>query len=687
MSEMNQMGTQPLDEDEEEKLYYQGLQKQLDDRSLADCFCCLFFIVYLLALVAGLIYGMGSGSIEQAYYPMDEFGNVCGQNNTKWVEQGVKNFTEWGTSHSDALLGNTANYKINVTDRPTLFFYDFFKSSKGEIADPFGMGRCVKTCPTQVTPILISSSFTTNDTLFNGYFYAENSIDVHFLKTYHQISVIVLYPSYAVMGRCIPDLAGELGAAVTAMADTMISMMSKNSASTIYKDVVQTCGPILLASVFFSVIFCLIWIFLLRCCTGLFVWVTVIGVVGGLGFLSYIYLDKGFGIVNPDKYVEEMSTRTLSQIIGVTLTVITVILFLLVFFLECCARALTHSISVIEGACDVLFNVKRLLFLPVFIVILDVLSLAFTGYALLLLGTPTNAMNYLAGRRDFYYSTILRIFLGVEFVGMIWLLCFNAALYSMTTAGVAVAATLGGAELVGKFSVVSHSLFRSLKYNLGSLAFGSFILAIIIIIRLLVLYVRYKLKEVTNQSEQVKKLTEAALCCIECCLAIVEKIYRYISKNAYIMIAIKGGSFCGSAMEGFSLIVENAAKATAVNFIGDFLLFLGKIAVAAMNGLVLYFYCNNLPKESTVTYWQIVSLIAALIGFAVAVLVMGLLENIVDATFLTWCWFQRLEKSEAELQKVQQNCQFVFDGPDMSQEAGKITVESMQYGVPPQRFN
>ena len=56
----------------------------------------------------------------------------------------------------------------------------------------------------------------------------------------------------------------------------------------------------------------------------------------------------------------------------------------------------------------------------------------------------------------------------------------------------------------------------------------------------------------------------------------LEKIMKFINRNAYIIVAIKGYTYCGSAIRAFKLIVNNIGRLAAVNVIGDALIFLGK---------------------------------------------------------------------------------------------------------------
>lgn len=48
-------------------------------------------------------------------------------------------------------------------------------------------------------------------------------------------------------------------------------------------------------------------------------------------------------------------------------------------------------------------------------------------------------------------------------------------------------------------------------------------------------------------------------------------------QNAYTATAINSTSFCTSAREAFLILVENALRVAAINTVGDFVLFLGKV--------------------------------------------------------------------------------------------------------------
>lgn len=51
----------------------------------------------------------------------------------------------------------------------------------------------------------------------------------------------------------------------------------------------------------------------------------------------------------------------------------------------------------------------------------------------------------------------------------------------------------------------------------------------------------------------------------------------FFLQNAYTATAINSTNFCTSAKDAFVILVENALRVAAINTVGDFMLFLGKV--------------------------------------------------------------------------------------------------------------
>lgn len=134
-------------------------------------------------------------------------------------------------------------------------------------------------------------------------------------------------------------------------------------------------------------------------------------------------------------------------------------------------------------------------------------------------------------------------------------------------------------------SDVMKGFWWTYRYNMGTLAFGSFILAIVWMVRSIFEYIGEKLHQATGGN----KCVECLLCCMRCCLDCFDRFIRYLNRNAYIYCAISGESFCPSALHSFLLILKNHAKFAFVENIAGGFMFLAKSYISALTTLSGYF--------------------------------------------------------------------------------------------------
>ncbi|KAK7073034.1 hypothetical protein SK128_003443 [Halocaridina rubra] len=123
--------------------------------------------------------------------------------------------------------------------------------------------------------------------------------------------------------------------------------------------------------------------------------------------------------------------------------------------------------------------------------------------------------------------------------------------------------------------------------------------------------------------------------CCQCCLWCFEKFLKFLTKNAYIEIAIYGYGFCKSAQKAFSVLVNNALRVVALNYIGAFVLFLAKIAVVVPTVFIGIEIMKTLGD--LVTYAWVPILLASLFTFFVAHCFLSVYEMTIDTLFLCFC--------------------------------------------------
>jgi hypothetical protein len=139
---------------------------------------------------------------------------------------------------------------------------------------------------------------------------------------------------------------------------------------------------------------------------------------------------------------------------------------------------------------------------------------------------------------------------------------------------------------------VCPGIWWCIRYHAGTLAFGSFIVAV-------VQFIRYCLQFIEKQFEAQKNYFAVVLLkvaqCITWCL---EKCIQYLNKNAYIQTAIKGTNFCTSAKVAFWLILRNAASFGILAGLGFVVNVLGYFVITIATGFLGYVILREMEPNA-----------------------------------------------------------------------------------------
>lgn len=225
--------------------------------------------------------------------------------------------------------------------------------------------------------------------------------------------------------------------------------------------------------------------------------------------------------------------------------------------------------------------------------------------------------------------------------GLLWTNQFIVGISCVTISGaIGSYYWAGGVRERMPSSPVARSSWNTFVYSLGSIAFAAVVIAVIQFLRILLEFLDRK----TKQIQEANKCAAWAMCCCKCCMWCLEKIVAFINRNAYIMMAIKGVGYCEGAFKALKLIVSNALRLTAVNVIGDMLLFLGKLAVAATCGVIAFFLCRlpyySSPLKYPTTYLSspfFPVLLSVMCGFVIAQIFFSVYEMAIDTIILCFC--------------------------------------------------
>jgi len=180
-------------------------------------------------------------------------------------------------------------------------------------------------------------------------------------------------------------------------------------------------------------------------------------------------------------------------------------------------------------------------------------------------------------------------------------------------------------------------------FHLGTVAFGSLIIAFIKFIRIVLEYVEKKSKKLNNE------VGKCILCCCKSCLWCLQKVMCFINRNAFIMCAINSTNFYTSAKDAFNLLMRNLVRVMVLNSVCDFLLFIGKVVIVVSCGSISYLAFGGyipLVREHipVLNYFFIPCIFIVLGSFLISTAFFSVYSMAVDTLFL--CFLEDLERND-----------------------------------------
>jgi choline transporter-like protein 2/4/5 len=135
--------------------------------------------------------------------------------------------------------------------------------------------------------------------------------------------------------------------------------------------------------------------------------------------------------------------------------------------------------------------------------------------------------------------------------------------------------------------------------------------------------------------------------CCRCCLACCNRFIKFLTKNAYIQLALTSKNFCSCAINGFLLCLRNIMMFTLTEGMGNLFCLLGTILVSLLNTLAAYAIIITWPDIND----SINSVIAPLAAiFAISYIVSCLYFGIysIAASAILQCFLLDLELSKSD---------------------------------------
>uniref|UniRef100_A0A8C6D536 Choline transporter-like protein n=1 Tax=Moschus moschiferus TaxID=68415 RepID=A0A8C6D536_MOSMO len=580
--------------------------KPLEDRSCTDIPWLLLFILFCIGMGFICGFSVATGAAARLVSGYDSYGNICGQKNAE--------------------LEAIPNSGMDHTHRKYVFFLDpcnldLINRKIKSVA------LCVAACPRQE---LKTISDVQKFAEING-----SALCSYDLKPSE-------YASSKAKGLC-PKLPVPASAPIpffhrcapvniscyAKFAEALITFVSDNSVLHRLISGVMTSKEIILGLCLLSLVLSMILMVIIRYISRILVWILtfllILGSLGGTGVLWWLYAKQRKSpkemVIPEQPQIAEANLRAL-LIYAISATVFTVILFLVMLVMR---KRVALTIALFHVAGKVFIHLPLLVFQPFWTFFALVLFWVYWIMTLLFLGTAGSAVQNEQGFVEFKISGPLQYMWWYHVVGLIWISEFILACQQMTVAGAVVTYYFTRDKRNLPFTPILASVNRLIRYHLGTVAKGSFIITLVKIPRMILMYIHSQLKGKENACARC--VLKSCICCLWC----LEKCLNYLNQNAYTATAINSTNFCTSAKDAFVILVENALRVAAINTVGDFMLFLGKVLIVCSTGLAGVMLLNY---QQDYTVWVLPLIIVCLFAFLVAHCFLSIYEMVVDVLFL-----------------------------------------------------
>ena len=400
--------------------------------------------------------------------------------------------------------------------------------------------------------------------------------------------------------------------------DSLTEKINSSQMMSFGTDVIR-CWYIVLAVLGIAVGISLLYLLLLRYFIGVIVWIVIVALIVLMllfgGYFS-LHIHKG-GLENSTK-IEYWAISISAYALALLFVVVVV----------CLRKRIELAVAVMKSATIFIEDVWTSLLVPIVMFFVSAIIFAFWIYALVCLyssGTLKEGNNSVVAKLQL--TTELKNALWFEVLGIVWVNSFQVALLQFI---------ISYACCVWYFTEDKDNLDRpiwrgvktGLIYHIGSLAFGSLLLSIVIIVKWLISIIASMNKPV---GEDFNAVAKCCCKCAACCLDCFERFVKFLDHQAYIRIALTGKSFCICAKEAFEMIWENAGRFTALGGVGAIFNNLGKALITCLSAYFGFLIITHVSEFADSIYSPVgPTIIFLLVSYLVSCLFMGVYEIAAD---------------------------------------------------------
>jgi len=668
-------------------------------RRCTDVLFLIFFVAFWIAMFVLGFYGVGTGNPKILLFGTDYRGQVCGNGDNENYK--TRYFVNPGEIMFAAGIHPTysrgVNTKYNLRDAKSICLKECPLAKKaaagGTIANSVNW---VCNYPDGVTP---SATYTKADWESDGYnYYSQLS------STQQTDSLAMKGPCYPVLFDTVntfftcqyfgdgdqnaQNVLAADGGYANAFGTNALNTFTKNIGNQVEEalsgplatveryidDFTTGWKVVVVAGGVCPIVLSILFLFFLRYFTGLFAY-TVLFSVNALAIVFTIYLFLKAGVIGSDEitaYVSKASSSAASAITNYadpaekgqdTLKIIAyvVLAFTVIFFLFSLMmlRRVKVAVGVIKVATSAIGKMPTITLFPIFPAVMMVLLFVYWLFTFVYLyasgevkmqactmdsslppmvycANPTDAATCHCGYET-SWNRNLQGALAYYVFGFLWGSQWIVAMCYLIIACVFVQYYFKGGDYnaLKNFPLIAATK-KMTYFHSGTAAFGSFFVAVLQFIRIVVRFVVHRLKKLKKDSKIIKYVGYY----VEYCLWYLQKCIEWLNRNAYIMTAIEGTSFCTSAWNGLALLVKNILSVATVNIIGDIMLFLGKLVVSLGSGVIAF----GMLDADTFSYGDekvssplFIVIVVCLFAFLIASVFMSIVELGIDTILLCYC--------------------------------------------------
>lgn len=137
-------------------------------------------------------------------------------------------------------------------------------------------------------------------------------------------------------------------------------------------------------------------------------------------------------------------------------------------------------------------------------------------------------------------------------------------------------------DLIPGEAEVMRGFKWSFLYHGGSFALGSILIPIVFCLKAVFSYIAEKLDDAADERVSVRII----FFCCRCCLNNTEYMFRFVSDNAYIHIALTSENFCKSALHSHILILKHVKKFAVVTLLADMYMFFSQLIISLLSAVL-----------------------------------------------------------------------------------------------------